>query len=564
MSRSRLPAARLLATLVATLLASPSAAPAQVNPFAAAAADDSLAPPPVVAREFRAAWLSPVYGSGMSDWPSAPGLPAEQQKAELRALLDCARDAGLNTVVLHVRMAGDALYPTPLAPWSAFLSGKSGVAPEPFYDPLAFAVAEAHARGLQLHAWFNPFRAMLPNFVGAAARSHVTREHPEWVRRYGGETWIDPGEPAARRAVLATIVDVVKRYDVDGVHIDDYFYPYRETETIRRRVGKGKRRHTVTTRREIPFPDAATWRRYGAGHGWSDRDAWRRSNVDGLVKEMYAQVKKEKPWVMVGVSPFGIWRPGSPPGITGLDAYSEIYADSRRWLREGWMDYLAPQLYWALNGEQSRFRVLDRWWHSENVQGRHIWPGINTTRVGAPRASWPASEIYAQVSAIRQGRADAAASNIPAGAGDDGDAVGALDSPGHVHFRLGAICGGDRRAPLATAMHEALYRDPAIVPAAPWLDARVPAAPSVTALGVTGMLSVVPADDTPVSWWLVQWREADGSWKSRLRRVEEHGAAPVALDAGANPTAVAVSAVGRAGVSGKATVVVMPKRLTRR
>ena len=547
-------------TLAALLLAAPSSAVGQGDPFAAAAVD-TLAPPPAVEREFRAAWLSPVYGGGMSDWPSAPGLPAEQQKAELRALLDCARDAGLNTIVLHVRMAGDALYPTPLAPWSAFLSGRSGVAPQPAYDPLAFAVAEAHARGLQLHAWFNPFRAMLPNFVGAAAPTHVTRAHREWVRRYGGETWIDPGEPAARRAVLATIVDVVKRYDVDGVHIDDYFYPYRETETLRRRVGRGKRRHVVTTRREIPFPDDATWRRYGRGHGWSDRDAWRRSNVDALVEDLYAQVKKEKPWVLVGISPFGIWRSGVPAGITGLDAYSEIYADSRRWLRAGWADYMAPQLYWALDGEQSRFRVLDAWWHRENVAGRHVWPGMNTTRVGAPRASWPASEIYAQVGALRQGRADAVEGGSGGASGDD--AVGAHDAPGHVHFRLGAICGTPARGvSFAAALHDALYREPAIVPAAPWLDARVPAPPSVTALGVTGSLSVAPGDATPVAWWLVQWRDADGTWTSRLRRTEP-GAGLVALDAGANPSEVAISAVGRTGVSGKPALIAWPRKVTR-
>jgi hypothetical protein len=402
---------------------------------------------------------------------------------------------------------------------------------------------------------------MLPNFVGAAAPTHVTRAHPEWVRRYGGETWIDPGEPAARKQVLETILDVVRRYDVDGVHLDDYFYPYRETETIRRRVGRGNRRHTVVTRREIPFPDAATWRRYGRAQGFTDRDAWRRSNVDALVKDLYAQVKREKPWVLVGISPFGIWRSGTPAGITGLDAYSEIYADSRRWLREGWADYMAPQLYWALNGEQSRFRVLDAWWHAENVKGRHIWPGINTTRVGAPRASWPASEIYAQVNALRQGRADAATAS--GGASGD-DVIGALDAPGHVHFRLGAICGGGSAVgSIAGPMHDALYGEPALVPAAPWLDARVPAAPAVTALGVTGMLSVAPGDATPVAWWLVQWREADGAWRSRLRRVEP-GAGMVGIDAGATPIEIAVSAVSRTGVAGKPTIIAWPRRVTSR
>jgi uncharacterized lipoprotein YddW (UPF0748 family) len=216
--------------------------------------------PPHIEREFRAVWLSPVSSGGEPDWPSRPGLPADSQKAELVALFDRAKAIGLNAVIMHVRTASDAFYPTKLAPWTAFLSGTSGVAPEPAYDPLAFAVQAAHERGLQLHAWFNPFRAMLPNFEGKAAPSHVTRAKPSWIRKYGTQTWIDPGNPAARRAVLATVFEVVERYDVDGVHIDDYFYPYRETETVRRRVN----RRWVRVRREIPSPTRARGRRTAA------------------------------------------------------------------------------------------------------------------------------------------------------------------------------------------------------------------------------------------------------------------------------------------------------------
>src|SRR6185437_10439292 len=201
----------------------------------------------------------------------------------------------LNAVLLHVRMAGDAMYPTTYAPWSAALSGTSGVGPSPPYDPLAFAVTEAHARGLQLHAWFNPFRARLPGSTARMAASHVTRAHPDWVRRYGAQTWIDPGNPAARAYVLATILDVVRRYDIDGVHIDDYFYPYRESETITRRV-RGRR---VRTRRQIDFPDNTTWKKYGKAKGFTDRDDWRRANVDSFVHALYTGVKAIKPWVIV-------------------------------------------------------------------------------------------------------------------------------------------------------------------------------------------------------------------------------------------------------------------------
>ena len=537
------------ALLLLAGVAAPPPAAAQPAPISLGS-DSLLPPPPAVAREFRAAWITPVRGNARGDWPSSSGLSADEQRAELRALLDCARDAGLNAVVLHVRTAADALYPTTHAPWSAFLSGRSGVAPEPAYDPLAFAVAEAHARGLQLHAWFNPFRAMLPNFSGAADPSHVTRAHPEWVRRYGSQTWIDPGEPAARRAVLAAILDVVQRYDVDGVHLDDYFYPYHEVETVRRRVGKGRRARVVTTRREIPFPDDATWRRHGAGRGWSDRAAWRRANVDALVRDLYAQVKREKPWVLVGLSPFGIWRSGVPAGVTGLDAYDELHADARRWLREGWADYLAPQLYWPVYGEQDRFRALDAWWRTQNVAGRHVWPGLNTARVGAPRQAWPAHEIFSQVTALRRAR-------------DGGTAAAnrATESQGHVHFRIGAVCGGD--ATLAGAMREALYREPAVVPAAPWLDARRPAVPALSLSPDGNALRVAAGDATPVAWWLVQWRDADGgAWSTRLRHAEP--GEDVVLDEGAHPTRVAVTAIGRSGVAGESAQLVLPARLSMR
>ncbi len=180
-------------------------------------------------REFRAAWVTPIYDRGFRDWPSKPGLSPDAQRAELIALLDDAAAIGLNAVILHVRLASDAFYPTKYAPWSPLLSGQSGLGPSPSYDPLAFAVAAAHARGLQLHAWFNPFRAVLPGVPGRPASTHVTRQHPDWVVKYGTQTWIDPGNPAARKYVLETILDVARRYDVDGIHLDDYFYPYRES-----------------------------------------------------------------------------------------------------------------------------------------------------------------------------------------------------------------------------------------------------------------------------------------------------------------------------------------------
>src|SRR5438270_8842144 len=185
--------------------------------------------PPAISREFRAAWISPTQGG---DWPSRPGLGVEEQKAELSSVLDAAKADGLNAVLLHVRTAADAFYPSQHAPWSRYLVGREGTGGSlgdyQGYDPVALAVAEAHARGLQLHVWFNPFRAMPPDNLGKPIAGHVTRTHPKWIRQYGKSTWIDPGIPEARRAVLDCIMDVVDRYDVDGVHLDDYFYPSSE------------------------------------------------------------------------------------------------------------------------------------------------------------------------------------------------------------------------------------------------------------------------------------------------------------------------------------------------
>ena len=478
--------------------------------------------PPAIEHEFRAAWISPISDGTHGDWPSKPGLPVDVQKAQLRAMLDQAKAIGLNTVILHVRLEGDALYPTSYAPWSAFLTGVSGG--NPGYDPLQFAIEEAHARGLQLHAWFNPFRATPARWGGRVDPNHVTRTHPDWIRPYGKDKWIDPGEPAARAAVVATIADVVRRYDVDGVHIDDYFYPYQENETITRRV----HHHKVKFTRVIPFPDDVTWERYGVRDGWTDRDDWRRHNIDEFVHDMYSSVKAIKPWVLVGVSPFGIWRPGYPEGITGLDSYAEIYADSRSWLQKGWLDYLAPQLYWPLDGWQHRFVELDTWWRSQNPLGRYVWPGLETAmeRVG----QWSPDEIATQISRIRNLR--------------DGTA----DIPGHVHFRMGSLTANDEF--VGDELRDKVYTEPALVPTFPWLAHAAPAAPRIyrdTAQVTNGHRVLVMAGDTvPVQWWLVQERKANGQWTMSLSRATN---APLILTVanGAPRGDLTVRAIGRAG-----------------
>ncbi len=322
---------------------------------------------PAPAREFRAAWIATV---GNSCWPSKPGLTTAQQKAELLAILDRAAALKLNAVIFQVRPACDALYQSSIEPWSEYLTGIQGRAPSPFYDPLAFAVAEAHKRGLELHAWFNPFRAHHAQAVSPIAPNHVSRAHPEWVRPYGKLLWLDPGEPAVRDYSVRVVMDVVKRYDVDGVHFDDYFYPYAETNS----AGV-----------KMDFHDDATWKKFGASSGLA-RDDWRRHNVDLFINEIYHHIKAEKPWVKFGISPFGIWRPQNPPGIKGFDAYSEIYADSLKWLHEGWCDYFSPQLYWGIEPPAQSFPALLAWWNGQNIRHRHIWPGMDSLKVGV---KWP-------------------------------------------------------------------------------------------------------------------------------------------------------------------------------
>lgn len=490
----------------------------------------TLEAPPVVPREFRAAWATPVWDRGFRDWPSAPGLSPDSQRAELRAMLDHAAAVGLNAVILHVRLAGDAMYPSPYEPWSAFLTGKSGEGPKPAYDPLAYAVDEAHARGLELHAWFNPFRAMLPIFAGKAAPSHVTRKHPEWIRKYGSQTWIDPGEPAARKYVLDIMLDVVKRYDVDGIHIDDYFYPYLETRTVVRRVNKKRVRERVT----IPFPDDRAWKKYGRAQGFTDRAAWRRANIDDFVRSLYRGVKAVKPTTVVGISPFGIWRSGTPEGVKGLDSYSEIYADSRKWLAEGWLDYIAPQLYWPVDGTQDRFRALDSWWRSENARGRHVWPGLYTSHVYGGRDAWPLGEIRKEIATLREDRT---------GGGD----------PGHVHFRLGALFANNDNLARDLA---SLYRERALVPASPWLASRAPAAPLVSVIETDGpaRFSVTPGDTVRVRWWLIQTRGRDGRWTTNLRPAGD-GRLDASAFGTSDPDELAITAIGMAGVASAPTLV---------
>lgn len=439
--------------------------------------DTDCIPPPVT-REFRGVWVATVRNI---DWPSKPGLPPSLAKAELTALLDRAAALGLNAVILQVRPAGDALYASKIEPWSEYLTGRQGLAPAPQWDPLAFAVKEAHARGLELHAWFNPYRAKEPSAKSPLAPTHIARAYPALVKKYGKQLWMDPGEPGVRNRMLRVVLDVVRRYDIDGVHLDDYFYPYPE----RRPNGS------------MEFPDDRSWKKYRKAGGTLERDDWRRSNVDLLIDTLHKAIAQVKPWVKFGISPFGIWRPSNPESVTGFDAYEKLFADSRKWLREGWVDYFTPQLYWAMDKEGQRYPELLRWWVEQDSLQRHLWPGNYTAKVegGEERGAtaWGRDEILAQVRATRE----------------------QPGATGNVHFSMKVLL--EDRDSVASSLEHQLYAEPALVPASPWMSGTMVGAPSVGVIQAKEdeVVVLTPAAKDVVRWWLVQLR-VGGRWETRL------------------------------------------------
>jgi uncharacterized lipoprotein YddW (UPF0748 family) len=459
--------------------------------------------PPPVPREFRGVWVATVDNI---DWPSKPGLPVEKQKEEMLRILDRSRELNLNAIVFQVRPAGDALYASELEPWSAYLTGEQGKAPEPFYDPLAFAVEEAHARGLELHVWFNPYRARHPSEKGPFGKTHLSQTHPDLVKKYGKYLWMDPGEKAVQDHSLAVVADVVKRYDVDGIHLDDYFYPYKEKDE----AGN-----------ILDFPDEPSYARYREAGGTLAKDDWRRENVDTFIRRMYEETKAAKPWVKVGIAPFGIWRPGNPPQIQGFDPYAELYADSRKWLQEGWCDYFTPQLYWPVGQTAQDYPTLQKWWIEQNTVGRHIWPGLFTSRVGDSSRNWEASVIAKQIEASRA----------------------QPGATGNIHFSMKAIL---QERPGLVETLKTLYAEPALVPASPWIDDMPPAKPVATAKG--GRASWQRQGGEPPFVWVVRTRSGD-KWATRIVAGGEDGVEV------AGAAAVAVSAVDRAGNESEAAVV---------
>jgi uncharacterized lipoprotein YddW (UPF0748 family) len=334
--------------------------------------------------EFRGAWIATIGGI---DWPSpAARGNTELQQQEYLHILDVYQQCNINAAIVQIRPAADAFYPTTTGEgWSKYLTGKSGMPPQPYYDPLEFMIAEAHKRGMEFHAWFNPYRALIDARQNIHPTTHPTYLHPNWFINYGGKKYFDPGLPAVRAYVIKVIMDVVNRYSIDAVHLDDYFYPYK--------IGKTE------------FNDAASYSMYNTQ--FLSKADWRRANVNTLVQQLNDSIKKAKPYVQFGISPFGVWRnntqhPDGSNTTAGTTNYDDLYADVLLWLQKGWIDYVMPQLYWEQTHKAASYTTLLQWW-SEHTYGKALYIGHGLYQLGTNKAAcWQGNtEIVQQLNAVR-------------------------------------------------------------------------------------------------------------------------------------------------------------------
>ncbi|RIA10794.1 uncharacterized lipoprotein YddW (UPF0748 family) [Flavobacteriaceae bacterium MAR_2010_72] len=417
--------------------------------------------------EFRAAWVATVANI---NWPSKPSLSVNEQQKEALILLDCLKENNFNAVVFQVRPQADAMYASQIEPWSFYLTGKQGQAPEPFYDPLIFWIKAAHERGLELHAWLNPYRAHHTT-GGEISDLSVIKTNPELVVKLeNGMYWMDPSLKGTQDRSLAVVLDLVNRYDIDGIHFDDYFYPYDS-------YNNGK-----------DFPDNKSWERYTNTGGKLSKADWRRQSVNTFVKNVYTQIKAVKPYVKFGISPFGIWRPGHPESIKGYDQYELLYADAKLWLIEGWIDYFAPQLYWKINRIDQSFPVLLGWWQGQNTKQRHLWPGISTY-VGANENS--ADETLNQIMITR----------------------GMLPySKGTIHWSIAPLIKNDT---LPKALLAGPYKNQALVPSSPWLDNTPPIKPVIQLRKEQDKLFISweHSEEFDVFRWVLYYQYTDKAWE---------------------------------------------------
>lgn len=413
--------------------------------------------PPSPKRELRAVWIATVDNI---DWPRRGEYDPAAQQQHFREILDAHQTTGLNAVFVQVRDAADAYYARSPEPWSQWLTGQQGRAPEPFYDPLDFMIAESHQRGLEFHAWLNLNRA---TFKGATsiAPDHISRSRPDWMLTYDGMKLFNMGLPEVRDYITSVVVNLVRNYDVDGIHFDDYFYPYH--------VAGQKLR------------DEKTFRAYG--EGYASIDDWRRANVDLLIQQISVAIRAEKRYVKFGVSPFGVWKNRSAQDPDGSDthggsSYYQLYADTRRWVLEGWIDYIAPQIYFNNAHRLVPYQPLVTWWLS-NCGNRHLYIGQGAYRLNGSAAGWEnPSELPGQIRFNRQ------FSNVN----------------GAIFFSSKSLTNNYRG--IQDTLRADLYRLPALVPPMPWKDSIAPRAPR--------RLSAIPEGPVVQLTWQAPEPAADG------------------------------------------------------
>jgi uncharacterized lipoprotein YddW (UPF0748 family) len=400
--------------------------------------------------EFRAAWIATVDNI---DWPTRGNYDTEKQKQEFIDLLDMHKKNGMNAVIVQVRPATDAFYPSQYEPWSEWLTGKQGRPPSPYYDPLEFMVSETHKRGMEFHAWCNPYRAEHSIGRSSIATSHITRLFPKWFLSYGGKRYFDPGNPEAQKHVVNVIRDIVKRYDIDGMHFDDYFYPYRV-------AGK-------------EFPDDLSYKNSGSE---LSKDDWRRSNVDSIIFKLSRAIKEEKPHVKFGISPFGVWRNSDKDSLgsatkAGVTNYDDLYANVLLWLKEGWIDYVAPQLYWEIGHKAAPYEVLVDWW-SKNTYGKHCYIGLGIYRAGSNSAWKDVTLLPRQITMMR---------SYP-------------EIQGAIYFSSKSFVNNPNG--WCDSLQNNYYKTPAMVPPMPWLNNTItekkdslPAEPAITTEAVVPVVN---------------------------------------------------------------------------
>ena len=427
----------------------------------------------------RAVWIATVNNI---DWPSSPSLSVNDQKKEMTGLLDVFREYNMNTVIFQIRPAADAFYPSDLEPWSQWLTGVQGKAPDPLYDPLEFTISECRKRGLDIHVWLNPYRAVTDT-ANVVSDTHITKVHPDWFLTYGKTVYFDPGLPQTRDYVCSVVSDIVRRYDIDGVHMDDYFYPYRI-------AGK-------------EFPDDSTFFRYPNGFGPGDKENWRRENVNLIIRQLRDSIKSIKPWVEFDISPFGVWRNIDRDSLgsqtkAGQTNYDDLYADILLWQKEGWIDYIVPQIYWHIGFKVADYEVLSQWW-SRNAWGCRVYVGHAPYRIDrkASAKEWHSSkQIIKQVEMNR---------TIPS-------------ISGSVYFSARVLPKNPLR--LQERLTRKLYRYPALPPTNNRIAPVIPAQP-------VGPVITVTSDSV-----YFNWKKGDNTKKFVIYRLEKNK--PVSLEDPAN------------------------------